>query len=119
MLDFAADENFNGIMLRGLLRLLPEIDVVRVQDTEMYEADDPDVLAWAAEQNRVLLTHDAETMPSYAFARVDEGKPLSGVFIVPQDRPFGEVIEELRDLALYSLADEWNDRVAFLLVWGL
>jgi hypothetical protein len=119
MLTYAADENFNGVMLRGLLRALPSLDVVRVQDTEMYEADDPDLLAWAAAEDRVLLTHDEKTIPPLAFARIDAGEPMAGVFIVPQDRPFGEMIEELRNLALYNLEGEWNDRVAFLPVWDV
>ena len=119
MLTYAADENFNGVMLRGLLRELPNLDMVRVQDTEMYEADDPDILAWAAEEDRVLLTHDAKTIPPYAFARMDAGEPVAGVFIVPQNRSHGAVIEELCDLALYSLEDEWKDRVAFLPIWDI
>lgn len=36
-----ADVNFNNDTLRGLLRLKPDLDYVRVQDTEIYEADDP------------------------------------------------------------------------------
>lgn len=114
MLAFAADENFNGVILRGLLRLLPDLDVVRVQDTGVYGADDPAILVWAAEEGRVLLTHDAKTIPRHAFTRLDAGETVAGVFIVPQDRPFGVVIEELHDLALYSLEDEWENRVVFL-----
>jgi len=34
MLKFAADENFNNDILRGLLRKIPELDIVRIQDTE-------------------------------------------------------------------------------------
>lgn len=44
MLKLAADENFDGRILRGLLRALPDLDVVRVQDTELASAPDPEVL---------------------------------------------------------------------------
>jgi hypothetical protein len=60
MLKFLADENFNNDILRGVLRLNPEIDIIRVQDTDLVAAPDPVVLAWAAEQGRVLLTHDVK-----------------------------------------------------------
>lgn len=40
MLRFLADENFNNDILRGLLRRNPAIDIVRVQDTELFGADD-------------------------------------------------------------------------------
>lgn len=39
-----ADENFHNDILRGLLRVDPTIDYVRVQDTEIYQAPDPVVL---------------------------------------------------------------------------
>ena len=54
MLRLAADENFDSRIVRGLLRVLPELDLVRVQDTELAAAPDPDVLAWAAQIHRGL-----------------------------------------------------------------
>ena len=42
------DENFNGNILRGLMRRLPELDIVRVQDVGLKNTDDPVVLEWAA-----------------------------------------------------------------------
>lgn len=35
MLRFAADENFNADVVRGLRRRLPELDIVRVQDVSL------------------------------------------------------------------------------------
>ncbi len=81
MLLLLADENFNGRILRGLLRRLPALDVVRVQDVEgLYGAGDPAVLEWAANEKRVVLTHDAATMAGYAYDRVMAGKLMPGVF---------------------------------------
>lgn len=34
MLRLAADENFDGRIVRGLLRVLPDLDLVRVQDSD-------------------------------------------------------------------------------------
>lgn len=67
---FAADENFDNDILRGLLRRIPDLDVVRVQDTELYQAPDDRLLEWCAQENRVLLTHDARTMPAFLRARL-------------------------------------------------
>ena len=58
MLRVATDENFDGKVLRALLTRLPELDVVRVQDSEVSMASDPEVLEWAAREGRVLLTRD-------------------------------------------------------------
>ena len=35
------DENFNGAILRGLVRRLPKLDIVRVQDVGLMNTDDP------------------------------------------------------------------------------
>jgi predicted nuclease of predicted toxin-antitoxin system len=53
MLKLLADENFDNTILRGLRRQ-PDIDIICVQDTELYGANDPTVLAWAAQENRML-----------------------------------------------------------------
>jgi hypothetical protein len=47
------------------------LDVVRVQDVGLAETPDPVILAWAAGEERILLTHDRETspaLPTTAFA---------------------------------------------------
>jgi predicted nuclease of predicted toxin-antitoxin system len=70
MLKLLADENFDNTILRGLLRRQSDIDIIRVQDTELYGANDPTVLAWAAQENRILLTHDVATITCYAYERI-------------------------------------------------
>jgi len=37
MLRFAVDEDFDNRIIRGLLRLLPTLDIVRVQDAGLSE----------------------------------------------------------------------------------
>jgi predicted nuclease of predicted toxin-antitoxin system len=62
MLRLAADENFNGDIVRGLLRRRPDFDIVRVQDVGLSGADDPVVLEWAAGGGRIVVTHDISTL---------------------------------------------------------
>jgi hypothetical protein len=69
MLLLAADENFNRNIVRGLRRRQADIDIVRIQDVGLSGADDPTVLAWAAQEGRVLLTHDVSTITHYAYDR--------------------------------------------------
>jgi predicted nuclease of predicted toxin-antitoxin system len=58
MLKFLADENFDNTIVRGLFRRHPKLDIVRVQDVGLSGKDDPTVLEWAAQEGRILLTHD-------------------------------------------------------------
>jgi Domain of unknown function (DUF5615) len=62
MLKLATDENFNNDILRALLRRISSVDIVRVQDAGLGGADDETVLAWAAAEGRILLTHDVTTV---------------------------------------------------------
>jgi predicted nuclease of predicted toxin-antitoxin system len=70
MLRLLADENFNGDIVRALLLRQPDLDIVRVQDVGLAGVSDPDILAWAAEHDRIILTHDRATFPDYAFERL-------------------------------------------------
>src|SRR5258707_1309353 len=67
VIKLATDENFDGDILRGLVRRQSDLDVVRVQDAGLAETPDPMILAWAAREDRVVLTHDRDTMPSFAY----------------------------------------------------
>jgi hypothetical protein len=114
MIRFAADEDLDNHILRGLRRRLPTIDVTRVQDVELVGASDEAVLAWAAASDRVLLTHDASTMTSAAYRRVDERERMPGVIIVPQTLGVGAAIDDLLLIAECSVAEDWVDQVRFL-----
>ena len=41
MLFLVADENFNNAIVRGLSRIKPELDIVRVQDVGLSSREDP------------------------------------------------------------------------------
>lgn len=114
MLRLLADENLNNDIIRGLLRRRPDLDIVRVQDTELSGADDPAVLAWAAREGRVLLTHDVSTITRYAYERVRAGQQMPGVFEVSRSVPIGRAIEDILLLTECSLDGEWESQVRYL-----
>jgi hypothetical protein len=114
MLLLAADENLNNDIVRGLRRRKPDVDIVRVQDVGLSGADDQAVLEWAAQEGRLLLTHDVSTITRHAHERVRAGKPLPGVFEVSRDLPITAVIEDLLLLVECSLEGEWEGQVRYL-----
>jgi predicted nuclease of predicted toxin-antitoxin system len=95
VLKLLSDENFNGDIMRGLFRQRHELDVVRVQDVGLSATPDTDILAWAATEDRILLTHDRDTIPFFAYERVRAGRPMPGVFLVGDLMPLGQAVEEL------------------------
>ena len=114
MLRFAADENLNNKIIRGLLRRNPDLNLVRIQDVGLSGKDDQTVLEWAAQKDRILLTHDVTTITKYAYERLNLGLPVPGVFEVKMDSPIGEVIDDILLLAEYSHENEWAGLISYL-----
>jgi predicted nuclease of predicted toxin-antitoxin system len=115
MIQLLADENFDNDVVRGVLRRRPQLDLLRVQDVGLSATPDPDILAWAATNRRVVLSHDARTMIHHAAERIRAGQPMAGLFIVKQERaPLSTVIEDLLLLDSCSETAEWQNRIEYL-----
>jgi hypothetical protein len=113
LLKLVSDENFNGDILRGLFRRRPNLDVVRVQDVGLSSFADADILAWAAVEDRILLTHDRETIPNSAYERVRTDKVMPGVFLVSDLMPLGQAIDEILLAADCLTQEECKNHVTF------
>lgn len=114
MLRFLADEDFNGHIVRGLFLHQPGIDLVRVQDVGLQGADDEVILEWAEDHGRILLTHDARTIPRHVANRLADGLHISGVLIMDDQSPIGACIEDIRLVAECSDEIEWQDQIYYL-----
>lgn len=114
MVQLLADEDFNNRIVRGVLRRDSDVDIVRVQDVGLSELDDPTVLDWAAQEQRILLTHDVTTMTRHAYDRIKAGLPMPGVFAVSRSVPIGQAVEEILLIVQHSLDGEWEGQVQYL-----
>jgi predicted nuclease of predicted toxin-antitoxin system len=61
---FLADANFSRRIIKGLRRREPLVDFQTAEEASLSGKPDYEVLAIAASQNRVLVTHDRKTMPT-------------------------------------------------------
>lgn len=111
MLRVVADENFKVQIVNGLRRRLRDLDILTAREAGFLGYLDPEVLQWAAQEDRVLLTHDIRTMKGFAFARIEAGLPMPGVVEVPDLMPIGRAIEELEMVVKLIAAEEFRDRV--------
>jgi len=96
------------------MRRQPDIDIIRVQDVGLSGDDDPIVLEWAAQEGRILLTHDVATITRYAYERIAAGQPMPGVVEVTSDAPIGRVIEDILVLLACSLEGELEGQIQYL-----
>lgn len=111
MIKILFDQNFNGKILRGLKERIPELDGVAAYEVGISAYSDPQLLTWAANENRVILTHDAKTFPIFAYERMEKGEKMSGVIVVPDKMPIGAAIDELELIILGRFENEWENNV--------
>lgn len=114
MFRFLADHNLHDAISRGLKRKKPDLDVVLVRDLGLSEAEDSDILQLAATENRIVLTHDRQTMTRYANDRVHTGKRMPGLFVIETPSAIGAVIEDLLTIVEVTEPEEWEGKTEFL-----
>ncbi len=114
MLRLLSDENFNGDIIRGLFLRQPDLDLVRVQDVGLQELDDPTILAWAANNNRIVITYDRATMPDFTYQRLQRNEIMLGLFVVSDRISIRQAIDEILLLANCTEQKEWMGLVWYI-----
>jgi len=84
MLRFLADADLDEGIVSGCQRREPTIDFLSANDAKLEGLPDQDVLRIAAEQRRILISHDFKTMPRHFGRFVEEGGSSPGIFLVKQ-----------------------------------
>ena len=115
MLRLASDADVHGGIIRGLRRRLPEINLVRAQDALPEGVPDPDVLAWAAAEGRVLITNDRNTIVDFAYQRVAAGAPMPGLIVTTNEQSIGSAIDDILLVAEYMPSNEIRDQIVVFL----
>ena len=115
MLRLASDADVHGDIIRGLRRRSSDIDLVRAQEALPEGTPDTEVLAWAARQNRVLITNDRNTMVGLAYQRVAQGESVPGVIATINDQSIGDAIEDILFIAECMLEEEIEGQVVVFL----
>jgi hypothetical protein len=111
---FLADNDFNERIVRGVQRREPTIEWLRLREIGLADAPDPEVLAYAAAEGWLVVSHDVNTMPAAAAERLAAGERLSGLFLARQRAPLAPIIESLVVIWSVSEAEEWAGQVRFL-----
>lgn len=107
------DADFNEIIVAGLERIEPSIDFQTYSDVGLMGLPDPEVLALAALENRVLVSHDNRTMPTH-FGEFIISHDCSGVIIIAQSVKIHAAIDALLLQWATVDADEMRNRIIWL-----
>ena len=110
---FQADADFNNIIVAAAVRRFPEIDFRGAVLAGLAGLTDAEVLALAAKDGRVLVTHDQTTMPAH-FGMFIGSTKSPGVIVVPQSLATRQVVDELALIWGATDAEEWVNRIVYL-----
>ena len=110
---FQADADLNQIIVKATLRLEPGIDFQTATAADLAGLDDPEVLKQAADQGRILVSHDRKTMPAH-FGEFILAENSPGLLIVSQKLPASQVAEDLFLIWSTSEPEEWANRIRSL-----
>jgi predicted nuclease of predicted toxin-antitoxin system len=113
-LRLLTDQNFNNHIIVALRRRRPAIDVIRVHDIGLGSADDPALLEWAAQDERILISHDQATMADFGWERINAGLPMPGLIIVPLFAEVARVVDDLILIDECTRPAEWDCQVTRL-----
>lgn len=111
MIKILADQNFNGKILRGLKLRLPELDCVATYEIGIQKYTDYALLTLAAEEGRIILTHDAKTFPDFVYEKIEKSEKMCGVIIVSGYCPIGQAIDEIEIALLCNSESDWENNI--------
>ena len=112
-LRFQADVNLNQIILRAACRREPALDFQTAEMAGLAGLPDPEALAYAAEDGRVLVTHDLQTMPSH-FAAFITTRQSTGLLLIPQHLPIAAAVDDLLLIWSTMEAEKWRNLMWYL-----
>lgn len=107
---FQADADLKQAIVIGTLRRKPDIDFRSAYIAGLERKTDQEVLAIAAQEGRILVTHDRKTMPT-EFGQFIAMQTSAGVLIVSQSLPVSDAIEALILIWEASDAEEWINQI--------
>ena len=113
MMRFLADEHIPRALLEQLALHLPGTDIVHASDVGLAHTPDPDILRWAADNDRIVVSRDKKSMSKFAYQRITDGLPMPGLIILHQRISIGPAIRGIIELAA-DRRTELDGQVAFI-----
>ena len=111
---FLADENFEFPVLEQLRQRNPDWDILSASDAGLRSMPDALILAQAADEGRILLTHDVRTMVPEAYGRIAIGSSMPGVIYVPARLDPGRVVTGIEEAMRHTREEDWEGKVVYL-----
>jgi hypothetical protein len=107
---FQADNDLDQRILVATLRLEPAIDFKSAAEAGLHGVPDESVLSVAADEGRVLVSHDCRTMPAF-FSSFVSDRNSPGLIIVSRKLAVARAADWLHLLWSASEAEEYINTI--------
>jgi Domain of unknown function (DUF5615) len=113
---FLLDENLPHRLKIALLRLNPQIDVLRVGEPEapFIGTLDSEILVYLELSQRLLVTDNRSSMPGHLADHWSNGGHIWGLLWTRPATPIGRLSQDLHLVWDASEAEEWQDRLDWI-----
>lgn len=104
-LAFLLDENIPAFLAGELLRLEPSMEILQIGDTSAPQKGtrDSEILVFAEENRKTLVTMDKQSMPGYLARHFTAGRHTWGVVFLKQGYATMKYAEDL--VLMWSASD--------------
>jgi hypothetical protein len=72
------------------------------------------ILEYAANEGRIVITHDIRTMPAHATDRIKKNLYLPGLIVVPDTLDIATTVNDLEVIIVCATEAELQNRIYFL-----
>ena len=113
---FLMDENLSPRLKLAVLRLNPEIDMLRVGDegTPSFGTLDPEILVYLQKSQRILLTDNRKSMPEHIETHLANDGFFWGLFWLIPRATVREIAEDLVLIWETTEAEEWKNQLIWI-----
>src|SRR5690242_16783088 len=108
-----ADENVSGKIVAAIRRRAPEIDLLTVREAGLDGRPDRDILEFAAQHDRIVISNDRRTMIA-EFQQLIAGSEHPGLIILSKQLRIGDALEAIIRLWSDSSQEEFRNQVRYL-----
>lgn len=106
-----ADADLNEDLIRGMRRSESRVDFLTASDGGTRGLPDRQVLELASASDRILVSHDCNTMVGEFYRFIANGHSSPGLIIVEQELDEGRAIEDLLVLWGALTAEELRNQI--------
>jgi hypothetical protein len=114
VIPLLADEHFPHEIVTQTRAWSAEVDFLTVQDVGLDGMPDPNLLEWAWEHGRVIVSYDVNTLIGFAYQRIRAAKPMAGLVIGFRHIAVGDVVRDLAIISVCGFPSDLKNQVLFL-----